>query len=63
MEELKFEKFSKIPRLNKTCTITEKIDGTNAQIVFDEDGRFIVGSRKREIFPNGTKGKEKNCDR
>ena len=59
---LEFEKFGKIPRLNKDCTITEKIDGTNAQIAFDEDGNFLVGSRKREIFPNGTEGKEKNCD-
>jgi hypothetical protein len=27
-----FEKFSKIPRLNKEVVITEKLDGTNAQI-------------------------------
>jgi len=60
--ELEFEKFGKIPRLNKDCTITEKIDGTNAQIYFDEEGNFLVGSRKREIFPNGTEGKEKSCD-
>jgi len=30
---MKFEKFSKIPRLSRDCIITEKIDGTNAQIV------------------------------
>lgn len=60
--ELEFEKFGKIGRLNKTCTITEKIDGTNAQIFFDEFGNFLVGSRKREIFPNGTEGKPKGCD-
>ncbi len=60
--ELKFEKFGKIGRLNKTCTITEKVDGTNSQIVFDYDGNFLVGSRRREIFPNGTDGKPKGCD-
>ncbi len=27
-----FEGFQKIPRLNRECTITEKIDGTNAQV-------------------------------
>ena len=60
--ELTFEKFGKIGRLNKTCTITEKVDGTNAQIMFDEFGNFLVGSRKREIFPNGTEGQPKSCD-
>lgn len=28
-----FKKFDKIPRLNRDCVATEKIDGTNAQIV------------------------------
>jgi hypothetical protein len=28
----KFEAFGKIARLNRDCTITEKIDGTNAQV-------------------------------
>jgi len=59
--EMIFEKFDKIGRLNKPCTITEKIDGTNAQIYFDEFGNVLVGSRKRQIFPNGTNGK-KGCD-
>ncbi len=39
-------------------TITEKIDGTNAQILIEQDGGELkvtcVGSRKRQIFPNGT---------
>jgi hypothetical protein len=30
---MKFEAFKSIPRLSKECIITEKIDGTNAQIV------------------------------
>ena len=29
---MKFEAFQKIPRLKKECVITEKLDGTNAQI-------------------------------
>jgi len=33
---MKFQAFSKIPRLSRECIITEKIDGTNAQIaIFD----------------------------
>lgn len=51
---LEFEKFDKIARLKRTCTITEKIDGTNAQVVFDADGGMLVGSRKRRIYPEGT---------
>jgi len=48
-----FESFQKISRANKSfgCVITEKLDGTNAQIVI-EDGVIIgVGSRSRWIKP------------
>lgn len=48
-----FVSFDKISRANKSfgCVITEKIDGTNAQIVID-DGRIVgVGSRSRWIAP------------
>jgi len=62
MSELKFEGMEKIGRMKRECTITEKIDGTNAQILFDEDGNLLVGSRKREIWPEGTEGKPKGCD-
>lgn len=51
---LEFETFPKIGRMSSNCTITEKIDGTNAQIVFDEHGNMLVGSRKRAIFPEGS---------
>lgn len=51
MEELKFEKFPKIPRINGKCTITEKIDGSNGLIAFNEEGEMLVGSRKRQIYP------------
>ncbi len=60
--ELKFEPFNKIGRLKRTCTITEKIDGTNAQICFNAAGEMLVGSRKRQIWPEGFEGKDKGCD-
>ena len=46
-----FVSFSKIPRLNREIIVTEKIDGTNAQICITQDGEFLVGSRKRWITP------------
>ena len=64
-----FEPFPKLARLSRECTITEKIDGTNAQIVIckcvdvipNEDavavvGEFVLfaGSRTRLIRPGKT---------
>lgn len=46
-----FLEFPKIARLSRECIITEKIDGTNAQICITEDGQFLVGSRNRWITP------------
>lgn len=49
-----FRKFPKIPRLNRDVIVTEKIDGTNAQIYIEEneDGKvFLTGSRNRWITP------------
>ena len=46
-----FQEFGKIPRLSRKCIITEKIDGTNAQILITEDNEVFVGSRKRWITP------------
>jgi RNA ligase len=51
MTDLIFEKFPSIKRLKRSCVITEKIDGTNAQINFDEDGNILCGSRSRQITP------------
>lgn len=52
-ECVEFEAFPKIPRLTRECVITEKIDGTNAQILIEEPapGTFAVrvGSRNRWI--------------
>ena len=59
---LSFEPFPKIGRLNRVCTITEKVDGTNAQIQFNDAGEMLVGSRKRQIYPEGTLGMKKGCD-
>ena len=46
-----FNGFPKMARLSRECLITEKIDGTNAQILITEDGGFFTGSRKRWITP------------
>lgn len=56
-----FESFGKIPRYSRGCVITEKLDGTNAQIYLykEADGagyisdhlHMKVGSRNRWITP------------
>jgi RNA ligase len=46
-----FEGFGKIARLNRDCIITEKLDGTNAQVFISEQGEVRAGSRNRWIFP------------
>lgn len=48
---IEFEAFPKIPRLKRECTVTEKIDGTNAQIIVTEDGQIGAASRTRLIYP------------
>lgn len=44
---MEFQEFPKIPRLSRECVITEKIDGTNAQI-------FIKILLDNEIMPTDT---------
>ena len=51
MGTIEFEKFKKIARLSRNCVITEKLDGTNAQIAIDAEGNFLCGSRNRWITP------------
>jgi hypothetical protein len=46
-----FVEFPKISRLSRDCIITEKLDGTNAQVCITEDGQMLVGSRTRWITP------------
>lgn len=48
---MEFESFPKINRLKRPCVITEKIDGTNAQIAINEEGEMFIGSRNRWITP------------
>lgn len=44
--------FPKVPRLNREVIVTEKIDGTNAQVFIAEDGvTMLAGSRTRWITP------------
>lgn len=44
-----FVAFPKIARLDSECTITEKIDGTNACVIVTEDGDVFAQSRSRLI--------------
>lgn len=47
-----FESFPKIPRLMRDVVVTEKLDGTNASVVIDDDGRLVrVASKNRWITP------------
>ena len=48
---MEFTGFNKIPRLKREVVITEKLDGTNAQIKITDEGEFLVGSRNRWIIP------------
>lgn len=47
-----FQEFPKMARFSRECIITEKIDGTNAQILITEDGDLFTGSRTRWITPD-----------
>lgn len=46
-----FESFPKIARLSREVIITEKLDGTNAQVLVTDDGDVFAGSRTRMITP------------
>lgn len=50
--EITFEGFPKIPRLSRECVITEKLDGTNAQVIITEYGDIGAASRSRLLTPN-----------
>jgi hypothetical protein len=53
MSNIEFEEFPKIARLSRECVITEKIDGTNAQIWISDDSTIIqAGSRNRWLSPD-----------
>lgn len=46
-----FLKFPKMARLSREIIITEKIDGTNAQILINGYGDVFAGSRNRWVNP------------
>lgn len=46
-----FTAFPKMARLCRECIVTEKIDGTNAQVLITEDGQIYAGSRTRWVTP------------
>ena len=46
-----FAEFPSIARLVREVVVTEKIDGTNAQIHITDDDRMFAGSRTRWISP------------
>jgi len=50
-EQITFEAWPKIARLNRGMVITEKIDGTNAAVIVTEDGQVGAQSRNRLITP------------
>lgn len=49
--EVPFVEFASIPRLKRGMVVTEKIDGTNAQVFVTEAGIVMAGSRTRWITP------------
>jgi RNA ligase len=52
MAEIAFEAWPKTPRLKGLgMIVTEKIDGTNAQVFIGEEGTVRAGSRNRWITP------------
>ena len=46
---MEFTGFPKMARLSREAIVTEKIDGTNAQVYIGEDGPILAGSRTRWI--------------
>lgn len=43
--------YPKMARFSRDVYVLEKIDGTNAQILIEQDGTFLCGSRTRWIVP------------
>lgn len=49
---MSFVEFPKMPRLTREIIVTEKIDGTNAQVFINDDGEILAGSRNRWVTPD-----------
>jgi hypothetical protein len=47
-----FVEFPKIARLSREVVVTEKLDGTNAQVCITDDGTIRAGSRNRWVTPD-----------
>jgi hypothetical protein len=47
-----FQEFASISRLSRDMIVTEKLDGTNAQVMITEEGRVFAGSRNRWVTPD-----------
>lgn len=58
-DQPEFKPFSKLYRLFREMTITEKLDGTNAQVLITESGEIHAGSRNRWL--NTTTKSGDNC--
>jgi len=50
-KQMEFVGFPKMARLSREIIVTEKIDGTNAQVCIGEDDSIFAGSRTRWITP------------
>lgn len=46
-----FQPFKSLKRLYRDIVVTEKLDGTNAQVCITEDGEIFTASRNRWITP------------
>jgi hypothetical protein len=51
MNDEQFTAFPKMARFQREVIVTEKIDGTNAQVYIIDDGKMRFGSRTRWITP------------
>ena len=63
---MEFQNFPKMARLTRDVIVTEKIDGTNAQVFIAENGTLMAGSRTRRMtttldLPHGWKRIAMNC--
>src|SRR4051812_43492676 len=48
---MEFQEFPKMGRLSRDVIISEKIDGTNAQVCITPEGVVLAGSRNRWVTP------------
>ena len=51
-----FQPFPKIARLSRDIIVTEKLDGTSAQIYIGEDGQMLAGSRNQWLTSRANGG-------